>query len=296
MGGNRQTTLTTNGHASNANIPALDDFTLSQLERKWRALLVCYFPDVSARMLPKVASRGERTIKDLAVLELANIAHANLVANLGSSASANLAVVNGDTLKDLDAWGSLLRLVACLGLLSRRAGGAQLQVLSELDLLLGLGRLLFRSHSLALIVLELLGLLFAQLGIGLLGLLGDKLIQAIGGRALVLTLLRLHQLGGLLLIRVDFLHAAGTIEIVELVLGVTTDQVLHVRGQVVVAILVVRVLLAVGCVVQVDHVVTSEVYSVRTGVDEKGRLTSGDAEFERLLVVLHHGRQSIGAC
>lgn len=47
VGRNRQTTLAADGHASNADIPALDNLALTQLEGERWALLVRYFPIVS---------------------------------------------------------------------------------------------------------------------------------------------------------------------------------------------------------------------------------------------------------
>ena len=41
MCGNTQTTLATDGHAGNTDIPSLDDLTLAELEGKWGSLLVC---------------------------------------------------------------------------------------------------------------------------------------------------------------------------------------------------------------------------------------------------------------
>lgn len=134
------------------------------------------------------------TIEDLAVLELADVAHADLVARLSSSAIADLAVVDDHTLLSTDAIGRLLALVALFRLLSRRARRALLQVLGELDLLLRLGSVLLGCDSLAIVVLELLGLLLAQLGLACLALLGDEVVKTISlviGCALVLALLRL---------------------------------------------------------------------------------------------------------
>jgi hypothetical protein len=38
---NYKAALTTDGHASNTNIPAFDDFTNAELELEWFALGVC---------------------------------------------------------------------------------------------------------------------------------------------------------------------------------------------------------------------------------------------------------------
>src|SRR5690606_16966050 len=57
------------------------------------------------------------TVEHLAVLELADVPHADLVARLDGAAGAELAVVNRDALHHLDAERRLLvRLVALLGL------------------------------------------------------------------------------------------------------------------------------------------------------------------------------------
>jgi hypothetical protein len=39
--GDGQSSLSTNGHASNTDIPALDDLTSSELEHEWLTRLVC---------------------------------------------------------------------------------------------------------------------------------------------------------------------------------------------------------------------------------------------------------------
>lgn len=65
VGRNRQTALATNGHASNADIPALDDFTLSELKGEWGTLLVCCFhlsvPDC-CRKLPHEGNLPSKTL------------------------------------------------------------------------------------------------------------------------------------------------------------------------------------------------------------------------------------------
>ena len=40
--GNGKSSLAANLHASNTNIPPLDDLAFAKLEREWLALLVCY--------------------------------------------------------------------------------------------------------------------------------------------------------------------------------------------------------------------------------------------------------------
>lgn len=41
VSGNGQSALATDGHASNADVPSLDDLALSELEGEWCPLLVC---------------------------------------------------------------------------------------------------------------------------------------------------------------------------------------------------------------------------------------------------------------
>lgn len=220
------------------------------------------------------------TVEDLAVLELANVAHANLITTLGSPTGTDLAVIDLHTLDDLDA-GSGGRLLALLG--DRGASGALLQVLGELDLLLRLWCVLLSGNSLALVVLELLGFLLAELA-----LLGDQLIQALGGilgSALVLTLLGLDQLGNLLLICIDLLDTASAINVVQLVLGLVADELIELGGQVVLVVIGVLIL-TVGGLVLVDNVVTRDVDGVRAGIDEESLLLLTNSKLQRLLVVL----------
>ncbi|KAF1736493.1 hypothetical protein CRV24_002099 [Beauveria bassiana] len=142
IGGDSQATLATNRHADDTDVPALDDLALTNLEGKGLALLV--------------------GIELLAVLELANVADTDAVAVLDNAAGANLAVVNGDALNDLDTNSSL-----------GRAARTLLKVLGELNLLSVL--LVVSSDSLALVVLELLLLLLGELGV----VLGNQLVKVL---------------------------------------------------------------------------------------------------------------------
>lgn len=117
VGGNGDSALTTDGHAGDTNVPTLDDLASAELEGERLALLVA--------------------VKDLAVLlELANVAHADAVATLGCWAGAELLVVNGHAVDDLDTEGTLGLLGGGSLGWSRRAGRALLEVLGELDALL----------------------------------------------------------------------------------------------------------------------------------------------------------------
>lgn len=261
VGGNSQPTLATDGHAENTNVPALDDLTLANLEAERRALLV--------------------GIKNLAVLELANVTHANAVAVLHGAAGTSLAVVDGDTVDNLDTKSLLLG-----GLLSSlvlsRAGRALLKVLGELDLLitLGGGRLLgLSSSSLALVLLLLLVLLLV---------LGNQLVEALGlllSGSLLALLLGIDKLGSLL-VGVDLLDALSTIDLVELIahviIGVTLEDGAHVVIVVLIGLLIgILVLLVLG-----DHVVASDVDSVGTGDGEEDPLALANDKVDGLLVGL----------
>ena len=222
VGGDGQATLTADLHTGNTDIPALDDLALAELECERRALLV--------------------GVEDLAVLELADVAHADLVATLGGAASADLPVVNGYTLNDLDTT------LGLLSLLGGRAGRALLEVLGELDLLISLssGSLgLLSSDSLALVVLEFLLLLLAEL----LVVLSNELLEALGLllSGTLLALLGLDQLGGLLLIRVvDLLDAGSAVDIVKLI-ALLVALILIGRKIIVLVILIILVrLLVIG--------------------------------------------------
>lgn len=264
MGGNGETTLAANSHASDTDIPTLDHLALSELERERRTLLVGCIRSSAFWFLFSYHVGGVLlTVKDLAVLKLANVTHADLVAALGNAAGTSLAVVNGHALDNLDTSSGLLSLLGLLSNLlllsnSRRAGGAKLEVLGELHLLLRLGGLLLG--------LLLLGLLLAQLGLGILALLGNQLVETLSGllsSALVLALLGLHQLGGLLLVSVDLLDAAGSVNVIELVLRLVANKLVELRGEVVVILIVViLVVRALGGIILVDDVVAGNVDGV----------------------------------
>lgn len=263
VGGDCETTLTADRHAHDTDVPALDDLALTDLEGERRTLLV--------------------GVEDLAVLELSDIAHANLVAVLDGAASADLSVVNGDARDDLDTTSSLLP-----GVLGG-AGRALLEVLGELNLLvtlggglLGLG--LLSGNSLTLVGLELLLLLLAEL----LLVLGDHLVKALGllfGSALLALLGRRYKLGGLIL-TLDLLDAGGTIDVVELIALVVRVLIHHVlqtgREVVVVLILIIRlVIVRVG-----DNVVSGKVDAVGARYDKEDLLSLGDDNVDGLLEIL----------
>lgn len=267
-----QATLAANGHAGNANVPAGDDLALADAEGERGALLV--------------------GVEDLAALELANVAHADAVAVLDNTAGADLAVVNGDAPDNLDtglALAAVLGLLLRGGLLDGRASGALLEGLGELDALLVL--LLLSSDGVALVVLELLGLLLAQLGLVGTGL-GNQVLEArlgvLSGALLALALLGVGQLGDLL-VRVNLLDAADKlVELVELVNLVAVELLqVDVRGQVVVV--VVRVLLVAVVLIVLDEVVTRQVDGVATGNGEEDGLAGVNGQLKRLLVGLYGG-------
>jgi hypothetical protein len=104
-GGDGEATLATGRHASDTDVPALDDLTDTELEGERLALLVGWKLVSCASY---TARQGLLTVKDLAVLQLANVAHLNAVALLGGTALALLLVINGDTADVPGALGSLL--------------------------------------------------------------------------------------------------------------------------------------------------------------------------------------------
>lgn len=256
--GNGDSPLATNGHAGNTNVPALDDLAATELEAERLALLVA--------------------VEDLAVLELANVAHADTVTLLGCRAASDLLVVNCHAVDGLDASGSLW-LLSLFGLGSggRRASGALLKVLCELDLLVGsfwglplLESDLIGSDRLASVVLQLLLLLLAELLRGV----GDQVIKSGGtfigtllGGALVLALL-VGLLAGsdkswCLRLGLD-LGDAGVLQVVQCVFRVLVVELILVRREVVVLLILGIVLVVVivrVLVVRLD-VVSGEIDAV----------------------------------
>lgn len=95
-----QSAFTTNRHTSNADIPSLDNLTLSNSEAERGTLLVRFRK--LARNPVRDVIEGTLTVENLAVLELANVAHTDAVTGLDSAAAAELSVVNGHALNDLD--------------------------------------------------------------------------------------------------------------------------------------------------------------------------------------------------
>lgn len=272
---NCDTALATRGHASNTDVPALDDFTLAQLEGERLALLV--------------------GVEDLAVLELANVPHGDNVATLSSSTLAELLVIDLHTLDLLDTEGTS-GLVAV-------GGRTLLEVLGELDLLVGLGVLLGLDRSgFAVVLLELLllglgqsGLLFAGLALGTLGHHVVKTLLVRLGSALVLALaLGLNQLGGLLLLVTLDLGDSGVLHLIKVVALVVLHghDLIHVEliligGQVVV-ILIIFIKLRTA-LIETNNVVAGEVDGVVTGGLEEDTLTLTDGNVEGLLEVLRKG-------
>ena len=261
VGGDGDPALGADGHAGNTDVPALDDLAATELEGERLALLVA--------------------VEDLVVLlELSDVAHANTVAVLGGGTGASLLVVDGDAINDTGTGGSLGLLGGRGGL---RGGRALLEILGELDLLVGLGGR--RSLGLglgddgggAVVLLHLLELLLTEL-LGGLGLgLGDHGVERlVGGGALVLALLGLDKLGCLLVLL--NLGDAGVLHIVEVVLGV----VLILLG----IVLVVGLALAVLVVVSRLDVVAGEEDAVGTRDLEVDALVLTDGDVQRLLEVL----------
>lgn len=267
---NGDTTLTTGGHAGNTNVPALDDLTLTQLEGERLALLV--------------------GVEDLAVLELTNVAHGNDVASLGSNTLTELLVVN------LDAT-NLFHSKSAGGLITGR-GRALLEVLGELNLLVGLGLLLgLDSSSGAIVLLELLllSLLLGLAGLAL-GALGDLVIKALLlSGALVLSLsLSLNELRSLLLLAFD-LGDTGVLHIIQIVALIAVKghniikvvELILIGGQVVVILLILFILIELGAaLIKANDVVTSDENSVVTGGLEEDTLTLADGDVKGLLPVL----------
>lgn len=231
------------------------------------------------------------TIEDLAILELADVAHSDGVAGLGSSTLAKLLVVDLDTLDLLDTQGAGGLLSRLLSRLLGGGSGALLQVLGELNLLALLGiLLLLNGGSLAVVLLELLLLLLAESRLvgSRLGLLGGTLVLALG----------LDQLGGLLVaLNLGDSGVLQLIEVVALVLLAQQSleiQLLLTRGEVVVVLIVV--ILVVGTtgavLISGNDVVTGQVDGVGTGDLEENTLLLTNGDVERLLAVLH-GEESM---
>lgn len=267
---NGDTTLTTGGHTGDTNVPALDDLTLAQLEGERLALLV--------------------GVEDLAVLELTNVTHGNGVTALGGNTLTKLLVV------DLDAT-DLLHSKSAGGLVTG-GGRALLEVLGELNLLIRLGLLLgLDGSSGAIVLLELL-LLSLLLGLAdlALGALGDLVIKALLlSGALVLSLsLGLNELRSLLLLAVD-LGDTGVLHIIQVITLIAVKghdiikvvELILIRGQVIVILLIILILIELGAaLIKADDVVTSDENSVVTGGLEEDTLTLADGDVKGLLAVL----------
>jgi hypothetical protein len=222
------------------------------------------------------------TIEQLAVKKLANVAHADLVAVLDSATSADLSVVNGDALDDLDTGGGGLLVSGLLGLLLGRASRALLKLLGELNLLIGLGRggrLLGSSLR-----LELLLLLFAEL----LAILGHQFVETLSlllSRALVLALLGLDKLGSLLFVGVNLLDTGDALNLVKLVTELGVVELIKARREIVLVVGVLIVLLLVSR----NYVVSGEVDGVGSRNEEEDALALEDGDVNGLLVVLWIG-------
>lgn len=272
------TTLTTDSHAGDTNVPTLDDLTLAELEGEGLALLV--------------------GIEDLAVLELADVAHGDNVAALGSNTLSELLVVHLDT-------PDLLHAERAGGLV---AGGGRtlLEVLGELDLLVGLGLLLglgLNSSGVTVVLLELLllglgkGRLLSLGGLGLVSL-GHQVIEAnlLLGSALVLALLGLNKLGCLSLLLAVDLSDSGVvhlIKVVALIIILHGHDLIHVEliligGQVIVVliILLIMVVVVVVTLIETNDIVTGQEDSVVTSDLEEDGLTLADGDIKSLLAVL----------
>lgn len=272
------TTLTTDSHAGDTNVPTLDNLTLAELEGEGLALLV--------------------GIKDLAVLELADVAHGDNIAALGSNTLSELLVVHLDTADLLHAEGAS-------GLVTR-GGRTLLEVLGELDLLVGLGLLLglgLNSSGVTVVLLELLllglgkGGLLSLGGLGLVSL-GHQVIKAnlLLGSTLVLALLGLNKLGCLSLLLAVDLSDSGVvhlIKVVALIIILHGHDLIHVEfiligGQVIVVliILIIVVVIVVVTLIETNDIVTGQEDSVVTSDLEEDGLTLADGDIKSLLAVL----------
>lgn len=277
LGRNGETALSTGGHAGNTDVPTLDDLTTSELEGERLALLV--------------------GVEDLAVLKLADVAHGNSVTALGGNTLSKLLVVNLDTTDLLHAEGA--------GGLVTGGSRTLLEVLGELNLLVGLGLLLvglgllgLNSGSITVVLLQLLLLGLGQNGLLLgglaLGALGDQVIKGLlfGGTLVLALALGLNQLGGLLLLAVN-LGDAGVIHAIKVItlLSIHGQKLLHVEllligGKVVVILIILILIVVVTALVETNDVVTGEVNSVVTGDLEEDTLTLTHGDVKGLLAVL----------
>lgn len=272
------TTLTTDSHAGDTNVPTLDNLTLAELEGEGLALLV--------------------GIEDLAVLELADVAHGDNVAALGSNTLSELLVVHLDT-------PDLLHAERAGGLVTG-GGRTLLEVLGELDLLVGLGLLLglgLNSSGVTVVLLEFLllglgkGRLLSLGGLGLVSL-GHQVIEAnlLLGSALVLALLGLNKLGCLSLLLAVDLSDSGVvhlIKVVALIIILHGHDLIHVEliligGQVIVVliILLIMVVVVVVTLIETNDIVTGQEDSVVTSDLEEDGLTLADGDIKSLLAVL----------
>lgn len=83
---NGQPSLPAHSHAHDANIPAFDDFAGSELEAERFALLVCYQgrcvsmqSESNGKGGGKVGDPEELTVKNFAILQLADVAHLDML-------------------------------------------------------------------------------------------------------------------------------------------------------------------------------------------------------------------------
>lgn len=239
------TTLTTDSHAGDTDVPTLDDLALSELEGERLALLV--------------------GVEDLAVLELADVAHSDSVATLGSNTLSELLVVHLDSTDLLNAESA--------GGLVAGGGRALLEVLGELDLLVGLGLLLgillgLNSGGIAVVLLELLLLGLGQgglLSLGRLGLVGlsHQIVEAdlILSSALVLALLGLNKLRSLVLaLNLGDSRVLNVIKVIALITILHGQEIFHVKliliGRQIVVILLLIVVMVMVVFIKTNDVVT----------------------------------------
>lgn len=305
LGWDGDATLSANGKTEDTNVHALDDLTRSDLESEWLSLLVGYDCISMGAHIAKVAL----TVKLLAVLQLANVAQLNLVALLGTRTLSDLLVVNDDSIDSPRTRGSLggVLLVIDFG----RTSWAQFQILGELNLLvllfavgslllvlLGSG-LLRGGCGFAVILLQLLGLLLAQLGLSIhgflsLGSLVDQVIQGsallfIFGRALVLGLFIAFDELRSLVLRGE-LNESGIRQVVKLIFFIRVLKNLILIWRKVVVFLLRIIVLGIMVMIMLfrrEDIVTSKVNVMGTGGGEVNSLALADNNVESLLIVLH---------
>lgn len=97
--GDDKSALASNRHASNTDIPALDDFTGTKLKAKRLAALICCNIELAF-----ANRRGSYllTVKNLSIGELANVSHRHSVTLLARGSLPKLLVINCDTANILD--------------------------------------------------------------------------------------------------------------------------------------------------------------------------------------------------